>query len=249
MTESELNYIDADSQRRTVLVAVLNNAGDLHRAASDGWYRIPQRRAPRRVGADYIAFYQTGSFKGEPEAQTITYFAPTRRYRLMTRAEMLPDEADHPRAEDYYFRIDVGPLQRLERPIPSATMRRITFIHTTMYKLLSADDVRDLFYREDPFERLWQTLQANRLRPKANRIVEDWPVDITLQARGGYLGIRCSNDPSIRNQTREMQAVPAPERWDILWLPPNRLEEDMDECLRTIGAALIHLGGSVLNVD
>lgn len=245
----EDSYAKDDAYRRTVLVAVLNNAEDLHRAASEGWYRIPQRRAPRRVGADYIAFYQTGKFKDQPEAQTISYFAATRRYRLMTRAELLPEETDHPRAEDYYFRIDMGPLQRLENPIPSNTMRRITFIHTTLHKLLMAQDVRDLYYREDPFDKLWQTLKTNRLRPMANRVVEEWPVDITLQARGGYLGIRCSNEPELRNQTREMQSVPAPERWDILWLPPNRLEDDMDACLRTIGAALISLGGSVLNVD
>ena len=232
-----------------VLVGVMNNQRDFTIARDEGWYRIPQRRAPRRVGADYIAFYQTGKFKGQPEAQTITYFASTRRYRLMTRNELLPDEADHPRAEDYYYRIDVGPLQRLERPVPSAKLHRVTFIHTTLQRLLTATDIRDLFYREDPFDRLWQTLRSNRLRPMTNRIVEDWPVDITLRARGGYLGIRCSNDPDTRSQTREIQPVPAPDRWEILWLPPNQLENEMDTCLRSIGAALINLGGSVLNVD
>ena len=130
--------------------------------------------------------------------QTITFYASTRRYRLLTRRELLPDEADHPHAEDYYFRIDIGPLQRLEQPVPAANMRRITFIHTTLHRLLTAADVRELFYREDPFDKLWHTLRANRLRPMANRIVEDWPVDITLHAHGGNLGIRCSNDPATR---------------------------------------------------
>ena len=54
------HYSSADTRRRTVLVAVVNNATDLQHAADDGWYRIPQRRAPRRIGADYLAFYQTG---------------------------------------------------------------------------------------------------------------------------------------------------------------------------------------------
>ena len=91
-----LPYADADTRRRTVLVVVLNNLEDLHRAAAEGWYRIPQRRAPRRIGADYLAFYQTGAFKSQAEAQTVTYYAPTRRYRLLTRRELLPDEPDHP---------------------------------------------------------------------------------------------------------------------------------------------------------
>ena len=237
----------AEARRRTVLVAVINNGLDLQRAASEGWYRIPQRRAPRRVGADYLAFYQTGKFKDQPEAQTITYFASTRRYRLMTRAELLPDEADHPRANEYYFRIELGPMQRLERPIPSSTMRRITFIHTTLHGLLTASDARELFQREDPFDKLWHTLRSNRLRPMANRIVEEWPVDITFRARGGYLGIRCSNDPDSR--THESRNIPAPDRWEIIWLSPDELENDLDACLRHIGAALIGLGGSELNVD
>ncbi len=160
-----LDYQSAESRRRTVLVAVMNNAEDFRRAASDGWYRIPQRRAPRRIGADYLAFYQTGAFKGAPEAQTVTYFAPTRRYRLATRAELLPHEADHPRAAGYYFRIDLGPLQRLEKPVPSAKYHRITFIHTTLDRLLTAEDVRDLPYKEDPFEKLWHALREHRLRP------------------------------------------------------------------------------------
>jgi len=73
-------YTDPYSLKRTVLVAVVNNRADLRRAASEGWYRIPQRRAPRRVGADYLAFYQTGAFESETEARTVSYYAAIRRY-------------------------------------------------------------------------------------------------------------------------------------------------------------------------
>ena len=41
------DYTDPYNLRRTVLVAVVNNQADLRRAGSEGWYRIPQRRAPR----------------------------------------------------------------------------------------------------------------------------------------------------------------------------------------------------------
>ncbi len=238
-----LDYHDAETRRRTVLVAVMNNANDFQRAASEGWYRIPQQRAPRRIGADYLAFYQTGAFKGTPEAQTVTYFAPTRRYRLATRAELLPQEADHPRADGYYFRIDLGPLQRLERPVPSAKYRRITFIHTTLERLLTAEDVLDLTYHEDPFEKLWHALREHRLRPLKNRIVDGQPFDITLRARGGYLGIECSDE----HKTEEIGRTPLPDRWESLRIPNREIEHNLDECLRHIASRLIHLGGSDLN--
>ena len=114
-----ITYIDPHISNRTVLICVVNNPDDMRRIASEGWYRIPQRRAPRRVGADYLAFYQTGKFKGEPESQTVTFFAPTTRYRLVTRAVLMPDETEHPRAEDFYFRIEIGALQRLASPVPA----------------------------------------------------------------------------------------------------------------------------------
>jgi hypothetical protein len=238
-------YSDPIQQRRTVLVAVLNNTDDLRHAAAEGWYRIPQRTAPPRVGAEYLAFYQTGAFGDTPEAQSITYYAATRRYRLLTRRELLPDEASHPRADDFYFRIEFGPLQRLATPIPSATLRRITFIYTSFERLTNAGDVRDLFIpiEEDPFHRLWDALKANRLRPLKNRLVDEQPVDITLRARGGNLGIVCAEPPAGNTQERRPRA----ERWELLWLPIRRIDSDLDGCLRQIGASLITLGGSVLN--
>lgn len=238
-------YIDPAQQRRTVLVAVLNNAEDLRHAAAEGWYRIPQRSAPPRVGADYLAFYQTGAFGPKPEAQTITYYAATRRYQLVTRRDLLPEEANHARADDFYFRIELGPMQRLAAPIPSATMRRVTFIHTTFDRLTRAGDIRDLFVpaQEDPFHRLWDALKANRLRPLKNRLLDEQPVDITLRARGGNLGIVCGDaSPGVAQERR-----PRAERWELLWLPTRRIDSDLDDCLRQIGASLITLGGSVLN--
>ncbi len=237
------HYSSADTRRRTVLVAVINNSADLQRAADEGWYRIPQRRAPRRIGADYLAFYQTGAFREQAEAQTITFYAPTRRYRLMTRAELLPAEIDHPRATDYYYRIEIGPLQRLECPIPSSTFRRLTFIHTTLDRLLQASDIKDLYQTDDPFEQLWSALREHHLRPLRNRLVGDYPADITLRARRGYLAIDCIDESAAC----EIHPSPATERWEFLRLSPGQIEGDLNGCLRQIGAALIRLGGSVLN--
>ena len=232
-------YSDPHLQRRTVLVAVVNQPEDLRRAASDGWYRIPQRRAPRRIGADFLAFYQTGAFQPKEESHTVTWFAPVQRYRLLTRAELLPDEADHPRAQDYYFRIDIGPLQRLDHPIPATTFRRVTFIHTTLERLLRAEDITDLRRDDDPFDTLWQALRDNRLRPLPNRLVGDWPADIALRARNGYLGIRYGDEADA------VRDALLPDRWRLLRLAPGQIVNDLAGCLRRIAAELIDMGGSL----
>lgn len=234
-------YPDAQARRQRVLVAVMNNAEDLRRAASEGWYRIPQRRAPKRVGADYLAFYQTGAFKDGETAHTVSYYAPVRRYQLLTRGELLPEQVDHPRAGEYYFRIDIGPLQRLDRPVPAAKMRRITFINTTLAHLLTAHDVQDLYVQEDPFETLWLALRESRLRPLRNRLAGETPVDITLRARGGYLGIQCRDE----HRTQEQGFHRPPPPWTLLTVKPDAIEQDLNGCLRRVAAALIDLGGSV----
>ena len=231
----------SQDQHRSVLVVVVNNAEDLRRAA-DGWYRIPQRSAPRRIAADYLAFYQTGAFREQDEARTVTWYAPTRRYRLQTRAELLPGEADHPRANDYYYKIEIGPLLRLERPIPATSFQRLTFIHTTLDRLLTVPDVVELFRKDDPFDTLWDALREHKLRPLKNRLVGDQPVDIALRARGGYLGLTCGETGAAVSPVARSS-----ERWEVLRLAAPQIEEDLPGCLRQIGAALIGLGGSVLN--
>lgn len=239
------HYPDAQTRRRTVLVAVVNNMADLQRAASQGWYRIPQRKAPRRIGADFLAFYQTGAFQAQEEAQTVTYYAPTKRYQLVTRRELMPEETNHPRADDFYFRIEIGPLQRLERAVPAESFRRVTFIHTSFHHLLTAEKVSDLFRKEDAFERLWQSLREHKLRPLKNRLVGDQPIDITLRARGGYLGINCTESVS----TQEGRLIPLADRWEFLSFATLSIEQDLNRCLRQIGAALISFGGSDLTIS
>ncbi|MEI2689798.1 MAG: hypothetical protein V9H69_08810 [Anaerolineae bacterium] len=93
-----------------VLVAVVNNARDFARARDEGWYRIPVQRAPRRVAAEYLAFYQTRAFGDDGCA--VNYYAPVRRFHLLTRAELLPQEPDHPRGRRL--------LQDRDRPVAAA---------------------------------------------------------------------------------------------------------------------------------
>jgi hypothetical protein len=143
-----------------VLVAVINNRRDWDIAREQAWYRIPVKRAPKRVGADYLAFYLTGAFP-EDQRHRISSYAPIRAYRLATRATLLPDETDHPRAQDSYFKIEIGPLQQLARPVISLKLRRITFIPTTLTRLLNASEVKDLWDKDSLQDELWAALKTH----------------------------------------------------------------------------------------
>lgn len=125
-----------------ILVAVMNRPRDLEIARLLGWYRIPLGTAPKTVRVDWLAFYQTAAFGDERWA--VRYAAPARGFELTTRGELLQDEPDHVRAREPYYKIQLGPLQPLARPVPAGNWRRFTFLYTTGRRLLGAGELKDL---------------------------------------------------------------------------------------------------------
>lgn len=142
----------------TVLVAIMNNKRDFAIARDQHWYRIPAKQVPRRaVGAPVLAFYQTAAF-GE-EKWAVNYYALTTAWEVVKRRELLPDEPDHPHTDQDYYKVHLGPLQRLPRPIPSRRWRRITFIVTFWERLLQAEEINDLAHGTIWEEKWWATLR------------------------------------------------------------------------------------------
>jgi hypothetical protein len=145
-----------------VLVAIVKRPRDLEIARVLGWYRIPLATAPKTVRVDWIAFYQTAAF-GE-ERWSVRYIAPVRGYELVTREELLRDERDHPRAKEPYFKLQLGPLEVLPRPIPSRRWRRFTFLYSTGEQLIHANDLKDLKVRSSrEKDLLWKLLAERRM--------------------------------------------------------------------------------------
>jgi hypothetical protein len=140
-----------------ILIAFLPTPRDLEIARLLGWYRIPLRTAPKVVAVDYLAFYQPASF-GERAGQ-IEFLAPVRGHELTTRAELLRDEADHPRAREEYYKIQLGALEKLPAPITANKWKRVTFLYSTGEYLLNAKTVNDLVVAGDVRQTLWRSLR------------------------------------------------------------------------------------------
>lgn len=169
-----------------VLVAVVNSPRDLEIARLLGWYRIPLRTAPKVVSVDYLAFYQTGAF-GE-ERWRIQYIAPLLGHELVTRAELLQDEPEHPRAREEYYKIQLGPLERLRRAILAETWRRITFLYTTGEYLLRAGTINQLVVQSEERKILWQALRERAGAEYSPAPPEEMELDPAILA--ALLGIR-----------------------------------------------------------
>lgn len=170
-----------------VLVCLLPTPRDLEIARLLGWYRIPLRTAPKVVAVDYLAFYQPSAF-GQRGGQ-IEFIAEVRGHELTTRGELLKDEADHPRAKEEYYKIQIGGLEKLKEPIITDKWKRITFLYTTGEYLLEAKTLNDLVVDGDERQVLWRSLREraeNEQLYKTDLPDLDIPPDVLM----GLLGIR-----------------------------------------------------------
>jgi hypothetical protein len=170
-----------------VLVCLLPAPRDLEIARLLGWYRIPLRTAPKVVAVDYLAFYQPAIF-GDRGGQ-IEFMAAVRGHELTTRAELLRDEPNHPRAGEEYYKIQVGEVEKLPHPISADRWKRLTFLYTTGEYLLSAHTLYDLVVQTDERALLWRSLRERAVNQGEYHM--DAPaVDLPPEILMALLGIR-----------------------------------------------------------
>jgi hypothetical protein len=182
-----------------VLVCLLPTPRDLEIARLLGWYRIPLRTAPKVVAVDYLAFYQPSAF-GERGGQ-IEFVAQVKGHELTTRAELLKDEADHPRAREEYYKIQIGALEKLPQPIKSDKWKRLTFLYTTGEYLLKAKTLNDLVVDGDERQLLWRSLREraeNSQLYKVDLPEAELPPEVVMVLLG-IKEVQAPYDAEVRN--------------------------------------------------
>ncbi len=242
----DLALFESDEVER-VLVVVMNNKRDFAIARDEGWYRIPVKRAPMRVGADYLAFYQTKVFGNEGYA--VNYYAPVRRYHILSRRELLPEEANHSRAADEYYKIEIGALGKLPQPILSQRLRRITFIPTTLDKLLTAKEINDLWLGSALEEQLWQLFKDNGISAERRHAVrEDNPnyvIPFAIFCQVGKVAVLFEEQERV-DAARVVREYPAVSDYDLRaagWTVLRATERDDARNLQRIRQAITDCGG------
>jgi hypothetical protein len=215
-----------------VLVAFIKSPADLALARDEGWYRIPQKQAPKGVHAEYLAFYLGRQFGDQKWA--IHYYARKEGHELVRRRDLFPDETDHPRADELYFKIQLGPLQQLSRPILSLRWRRITFIHTTWDRFVDASEINDLFVEGAPYvDRLYYALREAGILPERRYRVRDgyaqYVANLAVPCQIGTVGVLIQEEDG-----------PAP----ALQLRPDQVTSDLAECITRVAAEIDHRGGA-----
>ncbi len=173
-----------------VLVGVMTDPCDLQIARDEGWYRIPVRHAPTcTLDAAVLAFYFTAAFKEERWA--IHWYAELRGHELVLRRDLFPEQTDHPRAEDRYYKMQIGPLIRREPPIPSLRWRRVSFIQTTWDRFSAAEEINDLYM--SGADGLYVTLKESGFFPEREYLIREgesqYTADLAIPCQQGIVSV------------------------------------------------------------
>ncbi len=169
-----------------VLVALVPRPRDLEIARTLGWYRIPVATAPKLLTVDYLAFYQPASF-GPEHRWRIEYIAPLLGHELVTRQELFRHERDHPRAREWYYKLQLGPLQPLPRPILATRWKRVTFFYTTGERMRRARTLHDLVLSPAERRTLWHTLRERAQDAQTYQALPQEPPPEVLALLGPWL--------------------------------------------------------------
>lgn len=211
-----------------VLVGVINRKRDFEYAQGEHWYRIPRARAPRSIDAEYIAFYFSRAFKAQNGG--IHYFARRTGYELVRRRDILPEEKQ--RANELYYKLELGEMQQKVPPILNPTARPISFTYTTWDRFLSATTIADLYSKADWFvERVAHVLKKMGITSE-----QQWQ-DEDPAARIAQLRIQC--------QQGILMATTGTGPDGSLNLLPGEGDDDVSASVEAIKAAVAALGGPV----
>jgi hypothetical protein len=190
-----------------VLVAIMNNRRDFEIARDEGWYRVPQKHAlPSTTVAAALAFYFTKSFGDEK--WSIRWYGPVRGHELVRRRDLFPDEPAHPRADEVYYKLQLGPLVQLELPIYSLRWRRITFLETSWDRFTAAEEINDLY--ASGADGLFVTLKDEGFWPEREFEIREggveYVVDLAIPCQEGTVAVAVGERPAPADALRDPDA-------------------------------------------
>lgn len=173
-----------------VLVGVINRKPDLDHVRHDHWYRIPYGQARHGIHAEYLAFFQSRVFGSENGG--VHYYARRTGHELVRRVDLLPEQPAHPRANQRYYKIQLGELREKIPPITNPTRRAVSFVYTTWDRFVAAEEISDLYSQADFFvDRVFYALRYCGLPSErsweAEGITDDGGAQLRFQCEAGNL--------------------------------------------------------------
>lgn len=203
-----------------------------------------------------MAFYLTQTFGRMKWA--VRHWARVAGIRRVRRVDLLPAQAAHPRAQNWYHRIALGPLQLRAEPIYSRRRRRIVFIPSIWKKFATALEINDLVDGSPLEDRLWAAFKQEGIDAERQWWEGDddtrYCLDFALFCPQRNIDVECDGDryhctpqaaahDNARNNFLEQRG------WHVLRFSTAQLTRDLSGCVQDVSVMINRCGGLLLADD
>lgn len=242
-------------QESKVLVAILKNKEDLPIARDLHWYRIPVDKADKFLSKkwppEWLAFYLPKIF-GE-EAFSVRQYARVLRIEKAKRWQLFPQNPLKINSDKEYYQLRISDLYNLVRPISSTRLRRIVFIQTSMKKLLSAEEINDLYEGTKIEEKMWNEMKKNNIVAERQMLISSgekkYFLDFAIYCKKGKIDVETDgdfwhNNPKKAVKDNERNNDLASLGWQVLRFSSGQIiKDDTGYCMRKIIQTMHSLSG------
>ncbi len=263
-----MRKLNTQKQANTVLIAIMNNPKDFLIAKEQGWYRIPygKQTTPlivRDGTVKVIAFYHTSKFKNYKFS--IRFMAEVQAISVVSRQVLFPNEsASSTKASNEYYKLEIGPLMPLAKPIISKRHRRVLFIPTTKTKFETTQQLLlpeiNYLYNDSPLEDLlYQKMLEHKIVAERQFYVhkkgQRWILDFAIHCRDKDINVECDGFKyhyatieqkeydNIRNNDLNS------EGWHVLRYNTKQLNDSMDTTIQEIKKTIKKCGDLKYPID
>lgn len=201
---------------------------------------------------EYLAFYFPKPFK--EDAYKVEWYGKVNHLRIVSRAEAVPSEPNHPKANAQYYIIGIEKCIQLEEPFESIRPRRLLFIPTTQQKFFYPliREINHLF-NESPLENLlWDSLVVKKIPAQRQYFLEikrkKMKLDFAIFCANKNVAIECDGDqwhnqkPNIESD-KDRDNLLESNGWASLRFTYDMITKSLPEVMHRITTTINHYGG------
>ncbi len=208
--------------------------------------------APRNASTvEYLGFYFPAVFGGQLKYR-VAYYAPVLKIDTVQRIRLFPEEIRHPRRDARYYQYHLGEVKPLPRPIPSKRWRRIVHIPTNLEKLLTAQEINDLYDTSGLEEKMYQELKKRNIQPERQLYVyagdQTYCLDFCIFCKKANIDLECDGEryhalPEAFTKDRIRNNQLASLGWQVLRFSGAEINRNLKSCLTTLDRTIWSLQG------
>lgn len=182
----------------------------------------------------------------------MAFYAPVLKVETKKRIKLFPNEPEHQRAAKDYFQFHLGSIEELLKPIPSKKWRIVVHIPTSLEKLLSAQEINDLWETSPLEEKMYLEMKKRKIEAERQLYVkvsnQFYCLDFGVFCREGNIDIECDGEryhilPDALTRDRKRNNELTSYGWHVLRYSGKEINNNLHGCFTTIERTITNLGG------